>query len=61
MKSIGQMIKQIDGLRGTQDVTPWQDEFIGSVVARSLCGERTAGLSEKQIEIIEKIYERHFV
>lgn len=60
MKTIGQKIKQIDGLRGTRDITAWQEGFIASIVARTGGGERTTMLTEKQIKTIEGIYDRHF-
>lgn len=60
MKSIGQMIKQLDGLRGTKDVTDWESRFIKSVVGWSQNGECTKVLSSKQVEVIERIYRKHF-
>lgn len=60
MKSLGQMIKQIGGLLGTKDVNDWESRFIKSVVAWTDNGERTGSLSVKQVEIIERIYRKHF-
>lgn len=60
MKSIGQMIKQLDGLRDTKDVNDWENRFIKSVVGWSENGECTKVLSAKQIEVIERIYRKHF-
>jgi hypothetical protein len=60
MKSLGQMIKQLDGLRGTQDINEWESDFIKSVVGWTGNGERTTGLSSKQIAVIERLYRKHF-
>lgn len=54
------MIKQLDGLRGTKDVNDWESRFIKSVVAWSENGECTKVLSAKQVEVIERIYRKHF-
>ncbi len=60
MISIGTMIKRIEGLCGTKDVSEWESSFIASVVERTLSGARTTGLSAKQVEIVERIYNKHF-
>ena len=60
MKSIGAMVKQIAGLEGTDDVTKWENEFLVNIYARTANGEYTAGLSTKQVEIVERIYKKHF-
>lgn len=59
--SVGTMLKQIDALCGTRDVTDWEDEFIASVVQRSNGGKDTTRLTEKQVEIIERIHKKHFL
>ena len=61
MKTIGQKIMQIEGLLGTRDITPWQENFIRSIVQRTEGGKFTPRLSVKQVDTIERIYERHFV
>lgn len=60
MKSIATQIEQIDALRGTNDVTPWEDEFITSIVERVAKTKDTRTLSARQVEIIERIWEKHF-
>lgn len=60
MKSLGQKIKQLDGLIGTKDVTDWESEFLQSVVDRSNCGNDTTRLTHKQVEVAERIYAKHF-
>ncbi|MHB1023358.1 MAG: hypothetical protein ACYC0Z_13210 [Acidobacteriaceae bacterium] len=60
MKSLGQMIMQIEGLLGTDDISDWEDEFIASIVERTQSGKMTATLSPKQVEQVERIYNRNF-
>lgn len=54
------MIIRIKGLHGTKDVSDWESRFIGSVWDMTACGKDTNGLSEKQVEIIERIHDKHF-
>lgn len=60
MKTIGQMIQQIDGLRGTKDVNDWENEFIKGMVELTESGKRTSILSTRQVDTIERIYRKHF-
>jgi hypothetical protein len=60
MTSIGIMIKRIKGLHGTSDLTDWENRFVGSVWEKTDAGINTVSLSEKQIEIIERIHNKHF-
>ena len=60
MTSIGTMIKRIAGLLGTKDINKWEDSFIGSVVDKTAGGKETNCLSEKQVQIIEHIHNKHF-
>lgn len=58
--SIGNMIKRIAGLQGTNDVNEWEDGFIGSMVDKTANGKETTGLSAKQVGNIERIFNKHF-
>lgn len=60
MTSIGTMIKRIAGLQGTKDVSDWENKFIGSIAAMTNGGDETTSLSEKQVEVIERIHNKHF-
>ena len=60
MKSFGQMIAQIDGLRGTSDINPWENDFIASLVDKTNGGKDTTRLIDKQIDIVQRIYRRNF-
>ena len=55
MKSTGQMIEQLEGLLGTSDLTDWESGFVETLVER-----KGKPLSDKQTEIMERIYRKHF-
>lgn len=58
--SIGAMIKQINGLRGTSDVNAWEDNFIMCINTETMNGTQTQRLSENKVNKIEEIYRKHF-
>ncbi|MDH4134389.1 MAG: hypothetical protein OEV31_06335 [Gammaproteobacteria bacterium] len=60
MTSIGTMIKRIAGLYGTPDLSAWETKFVASISDMTDSGEKTVSLSEKQIECIERIHNKHF-
>ena len=55
MKSVAQMIDQLEGLLGTKDLSEWEQGFVETLVER-----KGAALSDKQSEIMERIYRKHF-
>ena len=57
MKSIKQMIERIEGLTDTRDVTEWENDFIKAMSERK---DDTAVLSERQVQQIEQLYNKHF-
>jgi hypothetical protein len=62
MVSIGTMIVRISGLHGTRELTEWENEFVRSTVARFNARDKSKAfeLTEKQIEFIELIHDKHF-
>lgn len=60
MKSLSQMIKQISSLVGTKDVNDWETDFIKGIVELTENGKNTKHLSAKRVDVIERIYRRHF-
>ena len=61
MKSIGQMIDQIDGLRDTNFISEWENGFITSILEKYLLHKKdTQFLTEKQVAVIERIYNKHY-
>jgi hypothetical protein len=60
MISIGTMVKRIKCLTGTKDVTAWENDFISDIYRKTNQGADTSRLSERQVEIIEKIHSKNF-
>lgn len=60
MTTINTMVKRIAGLAGTSDVSEWEDSFIESIVEKTRDGEDTSALTERQIEVIERLFKKHF-
>ena len=60
MKSLGQKIQQLDGLRGTSDITAWEESFIESIIEKTGNGHHTMSLTEKQIDTVERLHGKHF-
>jgi hypothetical protein len=54
------MVKKCSGLVGTKDVTDWEDEFLTSIVKQTKEGDDTTKLSEKQIDVIQRIHDKNF-
>lgn len=59
MKLLGNMIKQVSGLTAS-DLNAWEKSFVDSVVEKSACGQNTTTLSPKQVEVIERLFDKHF-
>jgi hypothetical protein len=59
--SIGNMIIRISGL-GAREISDWEFQFIHSIVEKYNARDKTKALelTEKQIEVIEHIYNKHF-
>lgn len=61
MASLGTMIEQLDGMRDTSDLTEWENDFVTSILERYLYAKKdTRNLSAKQVEIVERIWSKHF-
>lgn len=60
MKSIGQKIKQLQGLLGTRDVSAWEEGFIENIAASTREGRETTHLTPNQVEKVDQIYDKHF-
>lgn len=58
--SIGTKVKQIAGLVGTKDLTRWEADFVIDILRWTERGNNTTVLSEKQIEVVLRIYNKHF-
>lgn len=58
--SINTMIQQLDGLNETADLTDWESGFVANIVQRTHGGKVCTSLTERQIDSIERIYQKHF-
>lgn len=59
MASLNNMVKRISGL-ALGDVSEWEYNFINSVDAQTESGTDCSRLTAKQVEVIERIYNKHF-
>lgn len=59
--SLTVMLRQCEGLIDTVDVTEWENEFLRDVAERWHAEkERTVWMSGKQIQVLERIWKKHF-
>lgn len=60
MASINAMVKKVAGMVDTKDLTPWENKFVKSITAQTDNGNNTSSLTENQVDVLERIYDRHF-
>lgn len=60
MASINTMVQRVSGLVDTNDLTDWESDFVTSVVEQTNDGKNTTSLTEKQIDVLERIFRKHF-
>lgn len=60
MASLNAMVKAVSGLQDTTDVSDWENQFITSIVEKTKNGDNTTSLTEKQIDVLERLYGKHF-
>lgn len=59
--SIGTMIEQLDGLRDTRNLSEWEQGFVTNILERFLTsGKDTRWMSSKQVDVVERIWRKHF-
>lgn len=59
--SLGTKIELLDGLRDTKDLSEWENGFVTSILERYLvAGRDTRMLTGKQVDVIERIWSKHF-
>ena len=58
--SLGTQVKQVMGLLDTKDLGQWENQFVRSIAERTSDGTRTELLSERQIECLGRIWQKHF-
>lgn len=57
--STATMVEQLEGLLGTDDLSEWEAGFVDSLVEARDDG-RLLNLSGKQVEVLDRIYRKHF-
>lgn len=60
MASLNTMVKAVSGLQDTIDVNDFENQFITSIVEKTKNGDNTTSLTEKQIDVLERLYGKHF-
>ena len=59
MLSTSQMIRKLEGMTGSPDLNEWETGFVVSLVTKLEGGEVTK-LTEKQIDTLERLHNKHF-
>lgn len=59
MISTATMINRLEGMLGTKDLSEWEETFVQSMVRARGTGSVTR-LSERQIETLERLHNKHF-
>ena len=59
MLSTTQMIRRLEGMVGTTELSDWETRFVASLVAKVEAGQVTS-LTEKQLYILQRLHDRHF-
>jgi hypothetical protein len=57
--SLNTQVKQVCGLADS-DLTDWEAGFVATLSEKTSDGRDVSGLSERQIEAVEGIYQKHF-
>jgi hypothetical protein len=60
MASITTMVKRVIALAGTKDVSDWESDFLTSIAQQTKNGDDTRCLTEKQIDVVERLHDKHF-
>ena len=60
VKSLGAMVKQLEPMLNTNELTPWEQGFVQRLVERSDHGRDTLKLSVNSIGRLVELYRKHF-
>lgn len=60
MASLNTMVQRVGGMVDTKDLTEWENRFVKNIVAQTGNGHNTTSLSENQVDVLERIYDKHF-
>lgn len=53
------MIRRLEGMLGTKDLSEWEQGFVETLVAKLEAGQVTQ-LTERQVETLERLHREHF-
>lgn len=59
MLSTTQMIRKLEGMLGTRDLSEWESGFVRTLVGKVESGQVTS-LTEKQLDNLQRLHDRHF-
>lgn len=59
MTSTTTMIRRLEGMLGTKDLSDWEQGFVETLVERLEAGQVTQ-LTERQVETLERLHGKHF-
>lgn len=59
MLSTTQMIRKLEGMLGSRDLSDWEQGFVESLVKRVESSQVTT-LTEKQIDNLQRLHDKHF-
>ncbi len=59
MVSTNTMIRRLEGMLGTKDLSKWEQGFVETLVERLEAGQVTQ-LTERQVETLERLHGKHF-
>lgn len=60
MTTINTMVKRCMGLIDTTDVSDWESDFLQTIAERTRDGDDTSRLTERQIDVLDRIFRKHF-
>lgn len=60
MLTVGQKVVQLQGLVGTKDIRPKDEQFITDMKDATDNGKRTKHLTGPQVDYIESLWSKHY-
>lgn len=60
MTALNTMVKRVAGLLDTHDLSDWENHFVASIYEQTRHGDNTTSLTEAQIDVLERLHDKHF-
>jgi hypothetical protein len=60
MLSTTQMIRRLQGMVGSKDLSDWESGFVESLAEKFVDTDKITKLSERQLEVLERLHGKHF-